>query len=96
MKLVVCPDYNHLTDWIKEIPSFFSTRGETIYKSRNELKVFDTDCGKIVVKSFRIPHIINRFAYSFPRVSKAERSYVYSLEIMLCNDEWMQKKASPK
>ena len=82
MKLVVRPEYNHLKDWIKEIPSFFSIQGETIYKARNELKVFDTDFGKIVVKSFRIPHIINRFAYSFLRVSKAERSYVYSLEIL--------------
>ena len=82
MKLVVRPEYNHLKDWIKEIPSFFSTQGETIYKARNELKVFNTDFGKIVVKSFCIPHIINRFAYSFLRVSKAERSYVYSLEIL--------------
>jgi len=44
--------------------------------------MFDTDFGKIVVKSFRIPHIINRFAYSFLRLSKAERSYNYSFEII--------------
>jgi len=82
MKLVVHPQYNQLSDWIKEMPSFFSTRGETIFKERNELKSFDTDYGKIVVKSFQIPHIINRFAYSFLRLSKAERSYTYSLEIL--------------
>jgi len=82
MKLVIHPQYNQLSDWIKEMPSFFSTRGETIFKERNELKSFDTDYGKIVVKSFRIPHIINRFAYSFLRLSKAERSYAYSLEIL--------------
>jgi tRNA A-37 threonylcarbamoyl transferase component Bud32 len=81
MKLVVHPEYNRLTDWIKEIPSIFSTQGETLYKARNELKIFDSDFGKIVVKSFRIPHIINRFAYTFLRLSKAARSYVYSLEI---------------
>jgi len=81
MKLVVHPEYNYLLNWIKEIPSFFSTQGETIYQSRNELKVFDTDFGKIVVKSFRIPHILNRFVYSFLRDSKAKRSYDYSLEI---------------
>jgi len=82
MKFVVHPEYNRCSDWIKEIPSFFSTEGETIYEGRNELKVFDTDFGKVVVKSFRIPHIINRFAYSFLRLSKAERSYAYSLEIL--------------
>jgi tRNA A-37 threonylcarbamoyl transferase component Bud32 len=82
MNLVIHPGYNRLAGWIKALPSFFSTEGETIYKGRNELKVFDTDFGKIVVKSFRIPHIINRFAYSFFRFSKAERSYEYSLEIL--------------
>jgi len=82
MKLVVHPDYNCLSDWIKNIPSFFSDEGETIYKWRNELKVFDTDFGKLVVKSFKVPHIINRFAYTFPRFSKAKRSYIYSLEIL--------------
>jgi len=82
MNLVVHPDYKHLTDWLKEIPSFFSTQGETIYNKRNILKVFETDCGKIVVKSFRIPIVFNRFAYSFLRFSKAKRSYLYGLEIM--------------
>jgi len=82
MKLVVHPDYNRFKDWIKKLPSFFSTQGETIFKERNEIKVFDTDFGKITVKSFRTPHIINRFAYSFLRLSKAERSYAYSLEIL--------------
>ena len=82
MKLVIHPEYNHLSDWIKEIPSIFSAQGETIYKWRNELKVFDTELGKIVIKSFGIPHIINRFAYSFLRFSKAKRSYLYSLEIL--------------
>jgi len=82
MNLTVNPEYNSLTNWIKDIPSFFSAKGETIYKSRNELKVFYTEFGKVVVKSFRVPHIINRFVYTFLRVSKAGRSYTYSMEIL--------------
>jgi len=82
MKLVIHPEYNYFSDWLKKIPSFFSTQGVTIYKSRNELKVFDADFGKVVIKSFRVPHIINRFVYSFLRFSKAERSYAYSMEIL--------------
>jgi len=82
MKLVIHPEYNCFSDWLKNIPSFFSTQGETLYESRNELKVFDTDFGKVVIKSFKVPHIINRFAYSFLRFSKAERSYSYSMEII--------------
>jgi len=82
MRIVVHPKYTVLSERIKEIPSFFSTRGETIYKGRNEVKVFETDFGKIVVKSFCVPHLINRLAYTYLRFSKAERSYAYSLEIM--------------
>ena len=82
MNFVIHPKYSLLSDWIKEIPSFFPVKGEVIYKGRNELRIFDTDFGKIVVKSFKIPHIINRFAYSFIRPSKAERSYIYGLEIL--------------
>jgi len=82
MKVVIYPEYKRLSDWIKKIPSFFSSQGETIYKARNELKIFDSDFGKIIIKSFRVPHIINRFAYSFLRYSKAKRSYIYSLEIL--------------
>jgi len=82
MNLVIHPEYDRLSDWIKKIPSFFSTTGNAFYKDRNELKIYETDFGKIVVKSFKIPHIINRFAYSFLRLSKAERSYNYSLEIL--------------
>jgi len=82
MKLVVHPEYTLLSDWIKGISSFFPVEGVTIYKSRNELKYFETDFGKMVVKSFRIPHVVNRFAYSFLRLSKAKRSYIYSMEIL--------------
>ena len=82
MNLVINSEYNRLGDWIKEIPVFFSTKGEVIYKGRNELKIFNTEFGKVVVKSFKVPHIINRFAYSFLRFSKAKRSYSYSIEIL--------------
>ena len=82
MKLTVHPSFNNLNNWIKEIPYIFSTQGETIYKGRNELKVFNTDSGQIVVKSFQKPHIVNRVAYSFLRLSKAARSYLHSLEIL--------------
>ena len=81
MNIVIHPEYNCLNGWVREIPSFFPSQGETLYKDRNEIKIFDTDFGKIVVKSFKIPHILNRFAYAFLRSSKAARSYSYSFEI---------------
>ena len=34
-----------------------------------------------VVKKFKVPNIVNRFAYRYLRPSKAKRSYLYSLKI---------------
>jgi tRNA A-37 threonylcarbamoyl transferase component Bud32 len=81
MNIIIHPEYTYLNDFILNLPSFFNKSGDLIYKSRNELKVFNTERGKVVVKSFKVPHIINGFAYAFLRKSKAKRSYNYSMEI---------------
>ena len=59
----------------------FNTSSNTIHKARNELKIIDYDEISTVVKSFKIPHIINQVVYSFFRDSKAKKSYEYSLKI---------------
>ncbi len=63
------------------IKEYFSSATQSIHKARNELKIIphaDTDT---VVKSFKVPHLLNQFIYSFFRDSKAKRSYLYSLKI---------------
>jgi len=82
MNIIINPEYSYLESYIKELPNSFKSEGKSIYKGRNELKVFEINDKKILVKSFKIPHIINKIAYSFFRPSKAKRSYLYGLEII--------------
>jgi serine/threonine protein kinase len=74
-RVVIHPDYAFCTDFINRLPEIFHSEGETIFKARNELKIFKQQGVEFVVKSFKIPHLINQFAYTTLRTSKAERAY---------------------
>lgn len=74
------PAYAHLKEWVLELPALFEQeKGELIYKGRNELRKFHAGGHSLVVKSFQIPHLINRIAYGWVRPSKAQRSYEYAV-----------------
>ncbi len=60
----------------------FAREGTTIYKARNELKVYRVGGLDVVVKSFKQPVFVNRVAYTFFRPSKAERSYRHALRLI--------------
>ena len=81
MRVIINPKYAHLQKRIEGIPVFFENEGNVVYDGRNILKRVNLDNVDVVVKSFKKPHIINRVVYSFFRQSKAERSYIYSMEI---------------
>ncbi len=74
-KIEVAPLYPAFTSILTEIKSLFDSGGETIHKARNELKVIELEGISCVVKAFRVPNIINRFAYAYIRRSKAYKSY---------------------
>lgn len=77
--LVLSPEYSHLEGFMLTIPKRFQrNEGTVIYKGRNELREFTVDGISIVVKSFRIPNLINRIAYGIFRQSKAQRSFTYA------------------
>ncbi|MDR0799132.1 MAG: hypothetical protein LBN18_05185 [Dysgonamonadaceae bacterium] len=82
MKTVIHPAYQSLATFVENLPEQFDTLGEVIYHGRNELRKIAVGDQNIVVKSFRIPHWINRIAYTFFRPSKAERSYKYALRLL--------------
>jgi serine/threonine protein kinase len=71
-----------MEDFVKSLPANFETCGESIYKARNEVKVIYDGDDCLVAKSFKIPHLINKIAYSFLRPSKARRSYLNALELI--------------
>lgn len=64
-----------------EIKDFFYKNNNTIHKARNELKVIEYNNIETVVKSFKVPHMINKLVYTHLKESKAKKSYEYSLKI---------------
>ena len=72
----------HYLSFLEQIRSKFEETAYGAYKGRNAIKVLSFLGQDIVVKSFRIPHMINKFAYTFLRDSKAKKSYDNSLKII--------------
>lgn len=85
MKVVINPAYSFLSDFINNLPDCFESDGDVIYEGRNVLKKFYIRSEHLVVKRFRVPHLINRVAYSFFRESKALRSYQFALRLLGMN-----------
>jgi len=81
MRFQVNPKFKEIEDFIKDLPKNFDITGESIYAGRNEIKIFDYKGYKINVKSFKIPHFINKVAYAWLRGSKAKHSYQYALKM---------------
>jgi len=69
-------------DLIVNIKSYFNHSSETIFKQRNTIKIVPFEGEKYVVKSFKIPHLINQIAYALFRDGKAKKSYFNSLKIL--------------
>lgn len=59
--------------FIKNIQNCFIHSNTSIHKARNEIKIIDFEGQKLVVKSFKIPNIINKVVYTFFRDSKAKK-----------------------
>ncbi len=67
---------------IKNIHTHFSQAEETLWDKRNKINILHHEGEILTVKSFKIPHFINKIAYTFFRNSKAYRSYHNSLRIL--------------
>ena len=82
MKIVINPAYSVLNSFISNIPAIFDQEGELVYTARNQLKHYSVEGYDIIVKRYKIPHLINRIAYTFIRPSKAKRAYEYALKLL--------------
>ena len=82
IKYEIAPEFRDLEAWISQLPSNFSRSGETIFKLRNEVKVFNIGKYHLNVKAFKVPNFINRFVYVYFRGSKAARSYSYARKFL--------------
>lgn len=85
MKFIFNPEYLPQKQEILALIDGFDTRGkECGDSSRNQIKKFELDNGKVVIKSFKVPNLINKVAYKYFRKSKAQRSFEYA-NILLKN-----------
>jgi len=74
--LVVSEGYDK--QQINDLLESFDGAGESIWKKRNTLKIFVLNGKEVIVKSFKVPHLVNRFAYRYLRKSKARRSFEHA------------------
>ena len=82
MKIVINPTYSILNSFVTSIPTLFDQEGELVYAGRNQLKCYSVEGYDIIVKRYKVPHLINRIAYTFFRPSKAKRAYEYALKLL--------------
>ena len=84
-KYILNPKYSNFKDSLKKIQDIFKDSNESIHKARNELKIVELNGIKCVVKSFKVPHLINRVAYSYFREGKAKKSYLNAMKLIDLN-----------
>ncbi len=79
MKTFIHPHFEYLRDYLCLLPQRFDAEGETIYQSRNTIKVLTAPDGtRLNVKRYRIPRFPNNFVYSLGlRKPKGLRAYIY-------------------
>lgn len=68
-------------NFLLNIEKHFKNSNQTIHKARNELKTITIRGNDYIVKSFKIPHLLNCFIYSFFRNSKAKKSYDNAIRV---------------
>ncbi|MDF1882604.1 hypothetical protein JHD49_01470 [Sulfurimonas sp. SAG-AH-194-C21] len=74
--------YKNFEKDLIDIRDIFKHSGNSIHKARNELKIIEINGIKCVVKSFKVPHLLNRIAYSFFRDGKAKKSFSNATKLM--------------
>ena len=81
MKYQINPKYAHFKEFLLGIKEHFSANNKLIHDARNQLKILEFEGETVVVKSFKVPHLLNRIVYSYFRDTKAKKSYEYSLKL---------------
>lgn len=75
------PDFEGLKPLLFDIKKHFNDSDNFIHDARNKLKTIHYNNLDIVIKSFKVPNIINQFAYAYLRDSKAKKSYQNALRL---------------
>jgi tRNA A-37 threonylcarbamoyl transferase component Bud32 len=76
------PKFDHLREYIEQIPQQFEDLQNVLYKDRNLIKTDEVSNIKLVIKSYHRIYLPNRLRYTFLYPSKAERAYRYGLKLL--------------
>jgi hypothetical protein len=82
IQYTITPGFEALEGWIKSLPETFHNTGISIFKDRNEVKIFQESGYELNVKSFKVPNTVNRFVYVYLRGSKAARSFYHANKLI--------------
>lgn len=83
MAIVFQSDSSYDNDKVAAAIAQFAVDGELLFGGqRNAIKLFNIDGREVVVKSFKIPNLINKIAYKYFRKSKARRSFEYANRLL--------------
>lgn len=75
IQYAIASGFELLENWVKNLPDFFPDHGTSIFKDRNEVKIFEEAGYQLNVKAFKLPNLVNRYVYVSLRGSKAARSF---------------------
>lgn len=82
MNIVINPTFQSFQSFVESVPQSFGYEGRTIYKGRNEIKVFQVNGIEVNVKKYRKPIFLNRIVYSFFRKTKASKAYYNAIKVV--------------
>jgi serine/threonine protein kinase len=86
IKYKINPNFkNDFEEFLLNIKEYFAQNNQTIHKARNELKVITFSGIETVVKAFKVPNIVNQFAYAYLRDSKAKKSFENGMKLVSKN-----------
>ncbi len=76
-------EYENYREALSDCIIFFDTKGEIFVDGqRNQIKLFKLEEQTINIKSFKVPHFINKIAYQYFRKSKARRSFEFANQLL--------------
>jgi tRNA A-37 threonylcarbamoyl transferase component Bud32 len=82
MQFRIHQNFKSLTkNLILVIDNFKDQGKDFVVGPRNVIKEFNVAGNQVVVKSFKIPNVLNKVIYRYFRKSKAKRSYEYAIKL---------------
>jgi serine/threonine protein kinase len=73
--------HNSYQSLVSDIDRYFSCSDVVLQDDRNTIKEVEFNGEVLVVKSYKLPGLINSFIYTYFRKSKAWRAYEYGLKV---------------